>query len=129
LMNFKRKRNGDGLKISKKLLKRITSIMNPEVKDLVLRVHTRVESARPTRSRSRDLFDSQLPKWAEHALVIDCETTTEELGQKLNFAFYRKCKLIDDEYRTIEEGIVFADDLVKRFGEKTLNLLRKIRSH
>src|SRR2546425_7117233 len=97
--------------------------MNPEVKDLLLRVHTRVKDAKPFRSRSQDSSKSRSPKWAKHALFIDCETTTEELGQTLNFGFYRKCKLIDGEYKTLEEGIIVADDLAKRLGEKAVELL------
>jgi hypothetical protein len=45
-MNCKRKQNGDGLKISKGISgTNDAAIMNPEVKDLVLRIHTRVEGA------------------------------------------------------------------------------------
>src|SRR5581483_4595566 len=98
--------------------------MNPQVKDLALRVHTKVEGAKRAKSRSRKLSGPQSLKWAKHALVIDCETTTEELGQKLNFGFYRKCKEINNEFKTIEEGIIFADDLVKRLGHTALALLQ-----
>ena len=62
--------------------------MNPEVKDLVLRVHTRIDDAKTFQSRGRNAFELGSPKWSKHALVLDCETTTEELGQKLNFGFY-----------------------------------------
>jgi hypothetical protein len=96
--------------------------VNPEVKDLVLRVHTRVEGAKPFKPW-RDTTKDRSPKWAKHALFIDCETTTEELGQRLNFSFYRKCQLINDEYKTMEEGIIIADDLEKRLGAKAVELL------
>ena len=97
--------------------------MNAEIKDLVLRVHTKVEGAKPFR-RSRQSFKRRSPKWAEYALFLDCETTTEEIGQKLNFGFYRKCRLTGEEYQTIEEGIIIADDLEKRLGAKVVELLR-----
>lgn len=83
--------------------------MNPEVKGLALRVHTRIDDPSPFQPRGQKPFELRPPKWSKHALVIDCETTTEELGQKLNFGFYRKCKLIHEEYETIEEGIIIAD--------------------
>jgi hypothetical protein len=98
--------------------------MNPEVKELILRVHTKVEGTKPFKPR-RDTPTNRPPKWAKHALFVDCETTTEQLGQKLNFGFYRKCQLIDDQYKTIEEGIIIADDLKERLGAKAVELLNR----
>ena len=103
--------------------------MNPEVKDLVLRVHTRIDDANSFQPRGQKQSGLRSPKWSTHALLIDCETTTEELGQKLNFGFYRKCKLIHKEYKTIEEGIIIADDLEKRLGQKAVVLLNSFDKH
>jgi hypothetical protein len=58
-------------------------------------------------------------------LVLDCETTTEELGQKLNFGFCRKCKLVKGEYVTTEEGIIVADHLEEREGKEAVELLHR----
>src|SRR5690242_20106862 len=104
--------------------------MNPEVKDLVLRVHTRIESDKSEPPPKGDLTEPVLPKYASEALSIDCETTTEELGQKLNFAFYQKCKLRNGGYATTEEGIVVADDLERREGKRAVQLLHQFaRTH
>lgn len=49
-----------------------------------------------------------LPKFV---LVLDTETTTDAL-QNLNFGVYQFCvKTSDDNYRCLEEGIFYADDL------------------
>ena len=104
--------------------------MNPEVKDLVLRVHTRIESDKSESRPKGDRTESVLPKCASDGLFVDCETTTEELGQKLNFGFYRKCKLLNGEYVTIEEGIIVADDLEEREGKKAVQSLYQFaRTH
>jgi hypothetical protein len=104
--------------------------MNPEVKDLTLRVHTRIESDKSEPRSKSDRIEPGLRKWATEAHILDGETTTEELGQKLNFGFYRKCKLLNGEYATIEEGIVVADDLEKREGKEAVELLRRFaRTH
>ena len=83
-----------------------------------------IASLKRNRTPSPSSYEPRSPKWAKRALVLDCETTTEELGQKLNFGFYRKCLLIDNEYQTIEEGIIVADDLAKRLGHNAFELLR-----
>lgn len=66
--------------------------MNPEVKDLVLRVHTRIDGANPF-PLEQNRFELPSPKWPKYALLIDGETTTEELGQKLNFAFFPRVRI------------------------------------
>ena len=93
-------------------------------------MHTRIENDKSESQPKGDRTKPLLPKWASEALIIDCETTTEELGQKLNFGFYRKCKLLNGQYATIEEGIIVADDLEKREGKKAVELLRRFaRTH
>jgi hypothetical protein len=99
--------------------------MNPEIKNLVLRVHTRLKSDNPKPRASRHREKRNLPKWAPEALVLDCETSTEELGQKLNFGVYRKCKLVKGEYVTAEEGIIVADRLEEREGKEAVELLQR----
>ena len=51
------------------------------------------------------------PKWAESALVFDCETTTDEL-QCLTFGAFRYCKLqVNGIYECVQEGLFYADNL------------------
>jgi hypothetical protein len=52
-------------------------------------------------------------KWAQYALVLDCETTTD-LQQNLTFLWWRFCELHNDVYVCQQEGIAYADDLPKK---------------
>jgi len=49
-------------------------------------------------------------KWPEYALVFDTETRITA-DQSLTFGVWRLCKLVEDSYTLIEEGIFYADDL------------------
>ena len=77
------------------------------------------------RSQS-DWAPTSLPQWAKDVLVIDCETTIG-LDQKLNFGFWRWCKLQPDgHYACLEEGIFYRNDL----DNNAIKLLREFaRTH
>jgi hypothetical protein len=98
-----------------------------EVNDLVLRVHTKLadDSAQKEywKEHWRKKSKKHCVKWAKRALVVDCETTTQELGQRLNFGFYQKCELKNGSYQPIEEGVIVADDLERRLGKDAIELL------
>ena len=75
--------------------------------DIVLRAHT-VAPARAKRERKRQR-QRAVDRWPQTALVFDTETTTDT-EQALTFGSFRCCVLRDDEYRCVEEGLVYADD-------------------
>lgn len=49
-------------------------------------------------------------KWPHYTLVFDTETRITP-DQSLTFGVYRRCELLDGNYRTIQEGIFYADNL------------------
>lgn len=74
---------------------------------IFVRVHTEI----PNRSKYQLRGKSSRPKWPAYALVVDCETTTDE-RQTLTFGFYRFCRReTDGNYICLEEGIFHADTL------------------
>ena len=48
------------------------------------------------------------PKWADHALIFDCETRITA-DQTLSFGFWRFCELRQGGYVALEEGILLND--------------------
>jgi len=72
--------------------------------DIFVRAHTVVKQKS---QRQRPL----LAKWPDEVIVIDMETTLDT-AQTLNLGAYRRCK-VRDEYRCVEEGLLYADDLEK----------------
>jgi hypothetical protein len=80
--------------------------ITPEAAPVFVRVHTRVknEKTRPEQEWK------QPKKWANFALVFDCETTTD-LNQNLTFLWWRFCELKEGVYVSQQEGVVYADDL------------------
>jgi hypothetical protein len=92
--------------------------INPETKDLYLRVHTRVAGS----ELDFDDGNGNPRKWATRALFVDCETALG-IGQRFTFGFYRRCALLDGTYQCIEEGIIYADDLGTYLGEQAVELL------
>jgi hypothetical protein len=94
--------------------------------DIFVRAHTRVLTLDPDEQKSQP---KQLPQWAEHALVIDVETTIG-LGQKLNFGFYRWCKLQPDgHYACEEEGIFHNNGLDNRAMNRLHEFARTHKAH
>src|SRR5436190_21487868 len=85
--------------------KRLRQI-DPELAPFFVRVHTRVANEKPRKERAWKLPD----KWANFALVFDCETTTD-IRQDLNFMWWRFCALKEDVYVCQQEGLVYADTL------------------
>jgi hypothetical protein len=74
-----------------------------------LRVHTRVKNENSRTSRERQ----RITKWANFALVFDCETTCD-VHQALTFLWWRFCELKDGVYICQQEGVVYADGLDQR---------------
>src|SRR4051812_1092348 len=93
--------------------------LKPEPAPIVLRVHTRVVDEKPR--RKRDEQGAGYPgKWANFALVFDCETT-RDLREDLNFLWWRFCELKDGKYISQREGLVYADNL----RSKSIALIEK----
>src|ERR1700730_691359 len=83
---------------------------------IFVRAHTSVRTKnRSDRRRS--------PKWPEHCLIFDTETTLDSI-QKLNFGAYRRCKLVGDKYVCEAEGIFYRDDL----PQSQMKLLQRYKS-
>jgi len=92
-------------------------------KDIFLRSHVvEVDPKEPLVS------DYNEPKWPEYALVFDTETTLDPKDQSLLFGFYRVCRLQDNTYRCVEEGILHADDLAPEYREIIARYLRNVSS-
>jgi len=86
--------------------KRTAPETDSELTPIFVRVHTRVTNETPRKdgdAKSRD-------KWANFALVFDCETTTD-IRQDLTFLWWRFCELKDGIYVCQQEGLVYADGL------------------
>lgn len=82
--------------------------VSPESAPIYLRVHTRVRD-----EKSRQQYEKKRSsKWANFALVLDCETTTD-IRQDLNFLWWRFCELKNGIYVCQQEGVVYADALDK----------------
>lgn len=68
------------------------------------------------------------PKWPEYALVFDTETTLDPKDQSLLFGFYRVCRLQDNAYHCVEEGILHADDLAPGYRDVIGRYVRNVSS-
>ena len=77
----------------------------PEPAPVLLRVHTRIRD-----EKHREIDWKPRQKWANFALVFDCETTTD-LREDLNFLWWRFCELKAGVYVSQREGVVYADQL------------------
>jgi hypothetical protein len=80
--------------------------IHPEPTPIYVRVHSRVANEKSRKEGERKLPD----KWANFALVFDCETTTD-IRQDLNFLWWRFCELKGGQYVCQQEGLVYADAL------------------
>jgi hypothetical protein len=80
--------------------------IKPEPTPVFVRSHTRVKNEKPRKDGEGKLAD----KWANYALVFDCETTTD-IRQDLNFLWWRFCERKQDTYICQQEGLVYADAL------------------
>src|SRR5450631_2515968 len=86
--------------------KRLLREIRPERVPFFVRVHTRVTNEKPRKGGQWKLPD----KWANFALVFDCETTTD-IRQDLNFLWWRFCERKEEKYVCQQEGLVYADTL------------------
>jgi len=100
--------------------KRLPRKIRPELTPIFLRVHTRVADEKPRQGGEGKLPD----KWANFALVFDCETTTD-IRQDLNFLWWRFCELKEGTYICQQEGLVYSDNqdansiqLIRKFANK-----------
>jgi hypothetical protein len=89
--------------------------MKPYSDFIFLRAHTEVVDKKQADKEPEParLVSQLLPEnfWAQYALVVDCETTTDEC-LALVFGAYRFCEAsLDGVYSCIEEGLFYADDL------------------
>ncbi|PYV66642.1 MAG: hypothetical protein DMG96_41770, partial [Acidobacteria bacterium] len=85
---------------------RLLREIHPELTPIFVRVHTRVANEKPRKDG-----EGKLPvKWANFALVFDCETTVD-IRQDLNFLWWRFCELKEGTYVCQQEGLVYADTL------------------
>jgi len=76
-----------------------------EHQDIYVRVHTR--RLKPKRKKSHS-HQSPL-KWADHALIFDCESRITA-DQSLTFGFWRFCELRQGRYIALEEGSLLDDN-------------------
>lgn len=78
------------------------SIVN-EVHEIFVRAHAVV----PGKHRGER---AKPAKWPDEVLIFDTETTIDAV-QKLNFGFFRRCKLDSNGYQCVDEGLFYADGL------------------
>lgn len=74
------------------------------MQDIFLRAHT----VAPMRKRRRKRIDAA-SRWPHSVLVLDTETTIDT-RQTLTFGAYRRCELVGDTYKCVEEGLFYGDD-------------------
>src|ERR1035441_3315522 len=79
---------------------------NPELAPIYVRVYSR------TKKKAKERWKANAPKWANFALVLDCETTTD-IRQDLTFLWWRFCELKNDAYVCQLEGVAYNDHLGK----------------
>jgi len=80
--------------------------LNPELAPIYVRVYSR------TKKKAKERWKANTPKWANFALVLDCETTTD-IRQELTFLWWRFCELKNDAYVCQMEGVAYNDHLGK----------------
>src|SRR5436853_7343957 len=95
----------------------------PLHKDVFFRSH--VVELHP---KERPVSNYNEPKWPEYALVFDTETTLDPKEQALLFGFYRVCRLENNVYHCVEEGILYADDLAAESREVISRFVRSVSS-
>lgn len=95
----------------------------PELAPIFLRAHTRVKNEKPQRPNERPRPN----KWANFALVFDCETTLD-VRQTLTFLWWRFCELKNGAYICQQEGIVYADDLDHAAVKLIRNYAQRLRA-
>jgi hypothetical protein len=83
--------------------------MSAERVDIYLRAHTeKVRDSEKEKKPRSTKQDKALPdRFPPHALIVDTETRVD-VHQRLMFGIYRVCKLVDGQYRTEKEGVVYS---------------------
>jgi len=92
-------------------------------KDVFFRSHVVEVDAKPPLAS-----DYSEPVWPEYALIFDTETTLDPQSQSLLFGFYRVCRLQQNVYQCVEEGILYADSLSSRYLDIIARYKRDFRS-
>ena len=83
-----------------------TCVLTQEQSPIFVRVHSRVKG-----EKKREEHETKArSKWANFALVFDCETTTD-LREDLNFLWWRFCELKNGIYVCQREGVVHRDQV------------------
>ena len=94
-------------------------------KSLFLRAHTEIAKLplkrnkkvrKPESAVKAKSLNTTPPRWPEHVLVFDCETTIDS-SQALTFGSYQFCRSVDGRYECIEEGLFHADEFLE--GDST----------
>ncbi|MCH9016035.1 MAG: hypothetical protein IH877_10160 [Gemmatimonadetes bacterium] len=97
--------------------------MDPRV--IELRVHTEVLGRAKRRALGKIALSVNSDKWPKRALVLDCETTTDE-RQSLIFGCYQYCRLNGTGYAMVLEGVFYADELA---SESVVILRQYCKAH
>ena len=99
------------------------------VHDIFLRAYavSPKEKSQPknTASTKRKISPSlkEPTKWPQYALVFDTESRVTP-DQSLTFGVYRLCELVDRNYKVVQEGLFYADELSKN-ERKVLELYQQ----
>jgi len=88
--------------------------LDPELAPIYVRVYSR------TKKKAKERWKANAPKWANFALVLDCETTTD-IRQDLTFLWWRFCELKNDAYICQLEGVAYNAHL----GKEDVALIRQ----
>lgn len=91
----------------------------PELAPAFVRVHTRISNDKSSKPKQK-----LANKWANFALIFDCETTTD-LREDLNFLWWRFCELKNGKYVCQVEGVVYADGLANDLVELIRDYARR----
>jgi|SRR5271155_408075 len=82
--------------------------------DIFLRAHTVVPEKKQKKRNQpagKEAPWPEEPPWPDRILCFDCETSTHDAAQTLNFGVYRICRLVGHRYLCEEEGLFHADGL------------------
>ena len=94
-------------------------MINP--KTIEVRVHTEVRKSQGRSERNSKWQEPVREKWPHSALILDCETTTDQ-RQTLLFGTFLYCRGPRNHYATVLESIFYADDLD---SEVSVSLIEK----
>jgi hypothetical protein len=81
-----------------------------DTKVVEVRAHTKVIGKAESVQKTIAEFALAPDKWPERALILDCETTTDQ-SQALLFGCFVYCRLQNGKYTPVLEGTFYANDL------------------